>query len=123
MHGQSLAVSSCAFTGARAARHRPLARAPPLARRAPPLTPRAASAQARADRAVHGLLLRRVRALHPFVTAALVDRGQTYSEANGNAVAVMLSGFVFIEAIVELRGCGVTFGQMTASCSSSSCPR
>ena len=52
----------------------------------------------------------------PFVTAALVDRGQTYSEANGNAgVAVMLSGFVFIEAIVELRGCGVTFGQMTAS--------
>ena len=27
----------------------------------------------------------------------------------------MLSGFVFVEAIVELRGCGVTFGQMTAS--------
>ena len=24
----------------------------------------------------------------------------------------MLSGFVFIEAVVELRGCGVTFGQM-----------
>ena len=36
MHGQSLAVSSVrAFTGARAAR-RPLARAPPLARRTPP---------------------------------------------------------------------------------------
>lgn len=50
----------------------------------------------------------------PFVTAALMERGQSYEEAQGNAgVGVMLSGFVFIEAVVELRGCGVTFAQMT----------
>ena len=30
-------------------------------------------------------------------------------------IAVMLSGFVFVEALVELRGCGVTFAQMTGS--------
>jgi hypothetical protein len=100
-------------------------------RRAPPARPRAA---ARPPRAAASLRAPRSRAgtlrivpfmgffygafalCCPFVTAALVDRGQTYSEANGNAgVAVMLSGFVFVEAIVELRGCGVTFGQMTAS--------
>ena len=52
----------------------------------------------------------------PFVTQALMQRGQTYEEASGTAgIAVMLSGFVFVEALVELRGCGVTFGQMTAS--------
>ncbi|KAL1525540.1 hypothetical protein AB1Y20_020395 [Prymnesium parvum] len=52
----------------------------------------------------------------PFVTAYFMERGQTYSEAQGTAaMAVMLSGFVFIEAIVELRGCGVMFSQMTAS--------
>lgn len=50
----------------------------------------------------------------PFVTSALMARGQTYKEAQGNAgVAVLLSGFVFVEALVELRGCGVTFAQMT----------
>lgn len=52
----------------------------------------------------------------PFVTQALMQRGQSYSEAQGNAsIAVMLSGFVFVEALVELRGCGVTFAQMTTS--------
>ena len=118
MHGQSLAVSSVrAFTGARA-------RAPPARPRAAARPPHAA-ASLRAPRSRAGTL-RIVPFMGffygafalccPFVTAALVDRGQTYSEANGNAgVAVMLSGFVFIEAIVELRGCGVTFGQMTAS--------
>ena len=118
MHGQSLAVSSVrAFTGARARR---AARRPPSAVRPP-----RAAASLRAPRSRAGTL-RIVPFMGffygafalccPFVTAALVDRGQTYSEANGNAgVAVMLSGFVFVEAIVELRGCGVTFGQMTAS--------
>ena len=52
----------------------------------------------------------------PFVTQFLMQRGQSYEEANGNAaIAVMLSGFVFVEALVELRGCGVTFSQMTYS--------
>ena len=52
----------------------------------------------------------------PFVTDYFMARGQTYTEAQGTAaMAVMLSGFVFIEALVELRGCGVTFAQMTAS--------
>ena len=50
----------------------------------------------------------------PYVTQALMQRGQTYEEASGTAgIAVMLSGFVFVEALVELRGCGVTFSQMT----------
>ena len=117
MHGQSLAVSSVrAFTGAR--------RAPPARPRAAARPPRAA-ASLRAPRSRAGTLrivpfmgffYGAFALFCPFVTAALVDRGQTYSEANGNAgVAVMLSGFVFVEAIVELRGCGVTFGQMTAS--------
>jgi len=45
-----------------------------------------------------------------------MQRGQSYEEAQSTAgIAVMLSGFVFVEALVELRGCGVTFGQMTAS--------
>lgn len=52
----------------------------------------------------------------PFVTQALMQRGQTYDEAASNAaIGVMLSGFVFVEALVELRGCGVTFAQMTGS--------
>lgn len=50
----------------------------------------------------------------PFVTQILMDRGQSYDEAQSNAaIAMMLSGFVFVEALVELRGCGVTFDQMT----------
>ena len=50
----------------------------------------------------------------PFVTDAFMARGQSYSEAQGNAgTAVMLSGFVFVEAVVELRGCGVTFAQVS----------
>jgi len=52
----------------------------------------------------------------PFVTDYFMGRGQTYAEAqSSSATAVMLSGLVFIEAVVELRGCGVTFAQMTAS--------
>jgi hypothetical protein len=52
----------------------------------------------------------------PFVTQMFMERGQSYEEAQTTAaIVVMLSGFVFIEALVELRGCGVTFGQMTAS--------
>lgn len=52
----------------------------------------------------------------PFVTQFFMERGQTYEEAQTTAaIAVMLSGFVFIEALVELRGCGVTFAQMTRS--------
>ena len=50
----------------------------------------------------------------PFATAELMKLGQKYEEASTNAaIGVMLSGFVFIEALVELRGCGVTFSQMT----------
>lgn len=51
----------------------------------------------------------------PFVTQYFMDsHGQGYDEAAGNAsLVVMLSGFVFIEALVELRGVGVTFAQMT----------
>jgi len=52
----------------------------------------------------------------PFVTSYFMGRGQSYDEARGTAsIAVMLSGFVFIEAVVELRGCGVTFAQMAPS--------
>lgn len=52
----------------------------------------------------------------PFATQALMARGQTYEEAAATAgIVVMLSGFVFVEALVELRGCGVTFAQMTGS--------
>jgi len=52
----------------------------------------------------------------PFVTQELMKQGQTYDEATGNsAMVVMLSGFVVLEALVELRGCGVTFSQMTLS--------
>ena len=90
----------------------------PTRRRSPaaPPTPRAAFARGTLRIVPFMGFFYGAFALFAFVTAALVDRGQTYSEANGNAgVAVMLSGFVFVEAIVELRGCGVTFGQMTAS--------
>jgi hypothetical protein len=52
----------------------------------------------------------------PFVTDAMMRRGQSYSDAQGTAgTAVMLSGFVFVEAVVELRGCGVTFAQVRAT--------
>ena len=52
----------------------------------------------------------------PFATQMLMQRhGQTYAEAKGNGGLVIFPPLVFVEAIVELRGCGVTFGQMTAS--------
>jgi len=52
----------------------------------------------------------------PFVTSAFMARGQSYQDAQTNAgIAVMLSGLAAIEALVELRGCGVTFGQMAPS--------
>ena len=39
----------------------------------------------------------------PFVTQVFMERGQTYEEASTNAaIVVMLCGFVFIEALVEL---------------------
>ena len=65
MHGQSLAVSSVrAFTGARAAPPaRPSAAARPPRAAASPRAPR--PRRHAADRAVHGILLRRVRALLP----------------------------------------------------------
>lgn len=53
--------------------------------------------------------------------AAPGDRGRTpralpVQAATGTAGLVMImSGFVAIEAVVELRGCGVLFSQMTAS--------
>ncbi len=52
----------------------------------------------------------------PFVTEYFMRRGQSYADAQGSAgIAVLLSGFVVVEAVVELRGCGVTFGQMNAA--------
>ena len=52
----------------------------------------------------------------PFVTEYFMRRGQSYSDAQGSAgIAVLLSGFVVVEAVVELRGCGVTFAQMNAA--------
>jgi hypothetical protein len=52
----------------------------------------------------------------PFVTQYLMESsGYSYADAQSTAaIVMMLSGFVFIEALVELRGCGVTFDQMTA---------
>jgi len=45
-----------------------------------------------------------------------MGRGQTYEEAQASSgIAMLLTGLVFIEAVVELRGCGVAFAQMTAS--------
>ena len=52
----------------------------------------------------------------PFATQYFMERGSSYEDASGTAaLAIMLSGLVFIEALVELRGCGVTFAQMTIS--------
>lgn len=52
----------------------------------------------------------------PFITAFFMERGQSYEEAQGTAgIVVMLTGLAAIEALVELRGCGVTFAQMTLS--------
>ena len=52
----------------------------------------------------------------PMMTGALMARGQKYEEAQSNATAgLMLSGVAMLEALVELRGCGVTFAQMTPS--------
>ena len=52
----------------------------------------------------------------PFATQMLMQRhGQTYAEAKGNGGLVIFPPLVFVEAIVELRGCGVTFEQMTYS--------
>jgi hypothetical protein len=54
--------------------------------------------------------------ISPFLVDFFMGRGQSYAEANGTSGIVMiLSGFVLIEAVVELRGCGVLFSQMTAS--------
>jgi hypothetical protein len=39
-------------------------------------------------------------------------QGQSYEDASGSAgVALMLGGLCWVEAVVELRGCGVTFAQ------------
>ena len=47
---------------------------------------------------------------------ARTPRALTVQAATGTAGLVMImSGFVAIEAVVELRGCGVLFSQMTAS--------
>ncbi|EOD38568.1 hypothetical protein EMIHUDRAFT_454608 [Emiliania huxleyi CCMP1516] len=52
----------------------------------------------------------------PFLVDFFMARGQGYEEATGTAgLAMILSGFVAIEAVVELRGCGVLFSQMTAA--------
>ena len=54
----------------------------------------------------------------PFFTAELMRRSpeEGYKAAKGNASKYMLlSGFVAIEAVVELRGCGVQFNQMPIS--------
>jgi len=54
--------------------------------------------------------------ISPFLVDYFMGRGQTYEAATGTAGLVMImSGFVAIEAVVELRGCGVLFSQMTAS--------
>ena len=50
----------------------------------------------------------------PFATAYYLAKGQDYGEASGNAgLTLMLSGFAALESVVELRGCGVTFAQMS----------
>ena len=50
----------------------------------------------------------------PFLTVGLMRRGQEYKPASKNAAAaVMLSGVAVFESLVELRGCGVAFGNMT----------
>lgn len=64
----------------------------------------------------------------PFFTAELMKRSspgpadseedneKSYLESKSNAATYMLlTGFVAIEAMVELRGCGVAFNQMPAS--------
>jgi len=51
-----------------------------------------------------------------FMHDNFMGAAQTYEAATGTAGLVMImSGFVAIEAVVELRGCGVLFSQMTAS--------
>jgi len=62
--------------------------------------------------------------LAPFATQYYMKQGgTTYEESASTAnMALMLGGFVFIEAIVELRGCGVLFTQMTIRCSPPSPP-
>lgn len=51
-----------------------------------------------------------------FMQDNFMGAAQTYEAATGTAGLVMImSGFVAIEAVVELRGCGVLFSQMTAS--------
>lgn len=52
--------------------------------------------------------------LLPFVTGALMQhRGQTFEEAKGNSMmGSLLCGFVFMEALIELRGCGVAYSQL-----------
>ena len=48
----------------------------------------------------------------PFCTAYFMRQGQSYEDASGSAgVALMLGGLCWVEAVVELRGCGVTFAQ------------
>ena len=62
-----------------------------------------------------GLLYGTCACAIPWATSKLMDRGQGMAEAKSNAsTVVMLSGVAVLEAIVELRGCGVAFDQMTA---------
>jgi len=51
----------------------------------------------------------------PFATQMLMQGGATYSEAKVTGGLYIMPPLVLVEAVVELRGCGVTFGQMTAS--------
>uniref|UniRef100_A0A7S1J3Y1 Uncharacterized protein n=1 Tax=Eutreptiella gymnastica TaxID=73025 RepID=A0A7S1J3Y1_9EUGL len=61
-----------------------------------------------------GLLYGTCACAIPWTTSLLMDRGQSVTEAKSNAsTVVMLSGVAVLEAIVELRGCGVAFNQMT----------
>jgi len=50
------------------------------------------------------------RCIPPIFTSS-PPPGTVVSQGNAGTT-VMLSGFVLVEAVVELRGCGVTFGQM-----------
>jgi len=64
-----------------------------------------------------GLFYGAFACLAPFATQLVMKTtGKSYDESVSQAnIALMLGGFVFVEAVVELRGCGVTFAQMTLS--------
>ena len=51
----------------------------------------------------------------PFATQYLMRGGSPYAEARDNGAMYIFPPLIFVEAVVELRGCGVTFAQMTAS--------